>query len=381
MKKAGNIILIIILSIVMFFVGGIFVILLLLSPVGKIFNKGNNETTITSTTESGYNSCSTCKTGTLTVENGGISESVAKAYDSVVMIKIYKGSTMSGSGSGFFYKKDDNYGYIMTNYHVIDGATSIKVKTVAKDDVEAEVLGGDKFLDIAVVRVAVKDVVAVAKIGSTEELKLGETVFAIGTPVGINYFNTVTGGHVSGLKRQITVSVESTSDWVQEVIQIDAAINPGNSGGPLFNFNGEVIGVNSMKLINNSIEGMGFTIKIEDAMKHVSEFEKGKSIERPYLGITYVDVSESAALRYYGIKIDSSIKSGVVVRGLENSSSAAKAGIQKGDVITKINDDNVTSTAFLRYLLYKYNVGDTIKVTINRNGTVKTVEVKLTAKD
>ena len=378
-SSAGRIVLTIILSIVMFFVGGIFVILLLLSPVGKVFNKGNNDNN-TSNTSTEYNSCSTCKTGTLTVENGGISESVKKAYDSVVMVKIYKNGKNSGSGSGFFYKKEGNYGYIMTNYHVIDGVDSVKIKTVAKDNVEGKVMGGDKYLDIAVIRVAASDVVSVAKIGSTEKLQLGETVFAIGTPVGENYFNTVTGGYVSGLKRQVTVSVEKTSDWVQEVIQVDAPINPGNSGGPLFNFNGEVIGVNSMKLINSSIEGMGFSIKIEDAMKHVSTFEKGESINRPYLGISYLNVSEKTALRYYGITIPSDLESGVVVASVENGSSAKQAGLQKGDVIIKVNDDKATSVAFLRYLLYKYDVGDTIKITVNRDGREKTFDVKLTAK-
>lgn len=379
MSKTGRVILTIILSIIMFFVGGVFVILLLLSPVGKLFNKGNNNTGTTTTTTT-YNSCSVCKTGTLTVENGGISESVKKAYDSVVMVKIYKNGKYSGSGSGFFYKKEGNYGYIMTNYHVIDGATSVKIKTVANDSVDGTVMGGDKYLDIAVIRVAASDVVAVAKIGSTENLQLGDTVFAIGTPVGENYFNSVTGGHVSGLKRQVTVSVNSTSDWVQEVIQIDAAINPGNSGGPLFNFNGEVIGVNSMKLINSSIEGMGFSIKIEDAMKHVATFEKGDELVRPYLGITYLNVTEKAALRYYGITIPDDIEKGVVVGSVDNGYGAKEAGMQKGDVIIKVNDDEASSVAFLRYLLYKYEVGDTIKVTINRNGTIKTLNVKLTAK-
>ena len=135
-----------------------------------------------------------------------------------------------------------------------------------------------------------------------------------------------------------------------------------------------------MKLINSSIEGMGFTIKIEDAMKHVATFEKGESIVRPYLGISYLNVTEKAALRYYGITIPSDIEKGVVVASIENGTGAKEAGIQTGDVITKINDDEASSVAFLRYLLYKYKVGDTIKITINRNGSIKTVNVKLTAK-
>ncbi len=358
--------------IMMFLLGGGFAFAILRLPIFNDNSSGNNDIH--------YNSCSNCMSGTTVVENGGIKESVKKVYDSVVMVKIYKNKTTLGSGSGFVYKKDSKYGYIMTNYHVIEKAETVKIRTVADDEVDGKVLGGDKFMDIAIVRIPADKVVAVAKIGSTENLQLGETVFAIGTPVGEEYFNTVTSGIVSGLNRKVTVSVESTGDWVQEVLQIDVAINPGNSGGPLFNFNGEVIGVNSMKLVNSDIEGMGFTIKIEDAMKHVEEFEKGESLKRPYLGVSYIDATETAALKYYGIRIDNSITEGVVVASVENGSAADKAGLQKADVILKLNDDKVSSNAYLRYLLYKYNIGDTIKITYNRSGKEYTTSVKLTEK-
>jgi len=327
-----------------------------------------------------YNSCSNCKSGTMVVENGGISESVSKVYDSVVMINVYKSGTLTGSGSGFIYKKDAKYGYIMTNYHVIDGATSVKIKLTSEEIIDGEILGGDKYMDIAIIRIDKEFVISVAKIGSTNNLKPGETVFAIGTPVGDEYFNSVTGGYISGLNRKIAVTVETKNDWVQDVLQIDVAINPGNSGGPLFNFNGEVIGVTSLKLVNSQIEGMGFAIKIEDAMKHIESFETSKEIDRPMLGISYIDVSQKAALQYYGIKIDSSLEEGVVIVKIEKDSAAQKAGLKNSDVITKVNNDNVSSSAYLRYLLYKYNIGDTIKITYNRNGTTTTTSVKLTDK-
>ena len=372
-KRKAPILLIVFFILLAFVVGGAIMFAVLKSPLFKSNDNVEDVDVI-------YNSCSNCKSGTLTVENGGISESVAKVYDSVVMVKVYKNGTLSGSGSGFVYKKDDKYGYIMTNYHVIEGSTSVKVKFTSEEEVEGTVLGGDKYIDIAVIKVDKKSVISVAKIGDTSKLKLGETVFAIGTPVGEEYFNTVTGGYISGLNRKMTVDVETKNDWVQDVIQVDAAINPGNSGGALFNFNGEVIGVTSMKLVDSKIESMGFAIKIEDAMKHVETFEKGEEIERPILGISYIDVSQKTALQYYGFKIDSSLEEGVVIAKLEENSVAGKAGIKKGDVITKINDDNVSSSAHLRYLLYKYNVGDTIKVTYNRDGKTSTVEVKLTEK-
>jgi serine protease Do len=266
----------------------------------------------------------------------------------------------------------------MTNQHVVDDATGIKILLTSGEEVEGTILGGDEYLDIAVIRIPAEKVISVASIGSTENLKLGEQIFAIGTPVGEEYFNTVTSGYVSGIDRKVTVSVKSNNDWVQEVIQIDASINPGNSGGPLVNYNGEVIGINSMKLVDSSIEGMGFSIKIEDAMKHISTLENGKGISRPLLGITHCNVSDTYTLKRYGITLDSSIDEGIVVISVEDGSGASKAGLKKGDVIVKLNDDDVTDMAYLKYLLYKYNAGDTINLTYIRNSKTKTTKVTLT---
>ncbi len=324
-----------------------------------------------------YNSCSNCMTGTMVVENGGIRETVKKSYDSVVMIKNTLKNGSAASGSGFVYKVDDDYGYIMTNQHVVDGAAKITVKFASDEEVEGTVLGGDKYIDIAVVRVPVKYVISIAKIGSTEDLQIGETVVAIGTPVGEEYYNTVTGGYISGLNRKVTVSVDSQNDWVQDVLQIDASINPGNSGGVLLNVNGEVIGVTSLKLVNDSIEGMGFAIKIEDAMKHIDSMEKGKKIERPLLGITNINVTETAYLKRYGITLDDSIEEGIVVLEVEKDSICDEAGIKKGDVIVKLDGDKVTNTAYLKYLLYQHNIGDTIKLTYIRGTQEKVVQLTL----
>ena len=325
-----------------------------------------------------YNSCSNCMSGTMVVNNGGITQSVNKIYDAVVMVKNYQKNTLAGSGSGFIYKKDDKYGYIMTNQHVVEDATTVKVTLTSGETIDADLLGGDEYLDIAIVRIPVSKVISVATIGTTENLSLGDTVFTIGTPVGENYFNSVTGGYISGLDRKVTVSVQANSDWVQEVIQIDAAINPGNSGGPLVNFNGEVIGVTSLKLVDSTIEGMGFAIKIEDAMKHVEDLENGKKIERPLLGITHINATETYTLRQYGISLDSDITSGIVVLSVEEGSAADKAGLKKGDVVIGLNNDEVTNTAYLKYLLYKYSVGDEIKITYIRDNETKTATVTLT---
>ena len=210
----------------------------------------------------------------ITITDNDISEAVANVYDSVVMIKNYQKNKYAGSGSGFVYKTDDKYGYILTNYHVVKDATKLSVLYSNEEEVSAEYLSGDEYLDLAVVRVSKNSVIKVASLGKTSELALGDTVFAVGSPVGEEYYNSITRGIVSGLNRKITVSVQSTNDWFMKAIQIDAAINPGNSGGPLVNGKGEVIGINSMKLVDSSVEGMGFSIMIEDALAYTDLFEK-----------------------------------------------------------------------------------------------------------
>lgn len=317
-------------------------------------------------------------TNKVVVDNSGISAAVSKVYDSVVMIENYSRNKLQGSGSGFVYKTDKTYGYIMTNQHVVENSTSLKVKLTNNKEVEAKLLGGDNYLDIAIIAIPVNSVISVATIGSTSSLKLGDSIFTIGSPVGEEYFNTVTSGIISGLNRKITVSVESQNDWLMDVLQVDAAINPGNSGGPLLNSNGEVIGVNSLKLVDSQIEGMGFSIKIEDAMSHVKELESGKKIERPMLGINLLSATDENALRRYGISLNENIDYGVVVVSVVDGSGAAKSGLDKGDVITALDGGKVTNVANLKYMLYKYSPGDKIKVTYLRNGKEKTTTVTLT---
>lgn len=336
-------------------------------------NDGNN------TSNTGNNKGTYTGPSTLIVNNTGISESVEKIYNAVVLVENYKNGRLAGTGSGFVYKKDSKYGYIMTNQHVVEGATKVVLLFANEKKVDATVLGGDEYLDIAVLRVPVENILSVASIGSTEELKLGEAVFAIGSPVGEEYFNSITSGIISGMNRKVTVSVKATSDWIQEVLQVDAAINPGNSGGPLVNFNGEVIGVNSLKLVDSSVESMGFSIKIEDAMKHVKDLEAGKKIERPLLGINHINATDTYALARSGITLDKSIDYGIVVVDIVEGSGASKSDLKKGDVIIKIGDNKVTNSANLKYLLYKYTVGDKINLTYIRNGKNMVAEVTLTS--
>ena len=317
----------------------------------------------------------------VTITDNDISEAVSKVYDSVVMIKNYQKNKQAGSGSGVVYKTDSKYGYILTNYHVVEKADKITIVYTNGKEVDGVVLGGDQYLDISVVRVDKATVVKVAELGSTNKLQLGDTVFAVGSPVGEEYFNTVTRGIISGLNRKITVSVKTTDDWVMKAIQVDAAINPGNSGGPLFNGRGEVIGINSMKLVDDSVEGMGFSIMIEDALHYTSLFETGKNIDRPLLGITLMNVEQRDYLYHYNISIPDTIKNGVVVISVEKDSGASKSDLKKGDVIIKIGSEEIINQAYLKYVLYSYNVGDTIDVTYIRDGKEYMTKVTLTKND
>ena len=175
----------------------------------------------------------------------------------------------------------------------------------------------------------------------------------------------------------VSVNNSNSQDYLMKVLQTDAAINPGNSGGPLLNVNGEVIGVNSMKLVEDQIEGIGFAIPIEYAMKHVKTLEEGKKIEWPIIGISMVNVSDKSTLYAKNISISNNLKVGVVITEVFKDSNAINSGLKKGDVIVAINEELVKNIAYLRYELFKYKPGDTIQLTIFRNSKQYKVSVKL----
>lgn len=311
-------------------------------------------------------------------ESDTIKSGVDKIYNAVVVIESYKGSKLSGSGTGFVYKKDDKNGYIITNYHVIKEATSLKVVNTNNESVAAKVLGGDEYEDIAVLSIDVDAALGVAEIGSSEESSVGDTLFTVGTPVGSEYMGTVTKGILSGKDRTVTVDLENNNSYIMQVLQTDAAINPGNSGGPLCNINGQVIGVNSLKLVEDTIEGMGFAIPIELVMTSVDRLEKGLKIVRPVLGIESLDADNTYALYRNNILLDDDIDSGVVIVNVIDGTPAKEVGFTKGDVILEVEGNEVIDSAHLKYILYKYTVGDRIKVTYYRDGKIKETTVLLT---
>ncbi|MBR3660557.1 MAG: trypsin-like peptidase domain-containing protein [Bacilli bacterium] len=369
MKKNNSLNLIICLFIA--FIGGGLLMYYIFYNTDALDNSGT-------TVASGINTCKSCN-GTVIVNDGSLSAAVDKIYDAVMMVRNYKGDQIQSTGSGFVYKTDDKYGYLLTNHHVVDGATKITLIRSDDQEIEGEVLGSDSYLDLAVVRIAKKDVLDVASIGTSENSKLGDTVFTVGSPLGYEYRGTVTDGILSGKDRMVTVSISGNSDdYVMKVLQTNAAVNPGNSGGPLLNAEGEVIGIISLKLVETQVENMGFAIPIEYAMSHIENLEKGNALVRPMLGISMINVNDTYSLYRSGIMLDKSITDGVVVVEVSKDSGASKSDLQKGDVIIKLNDEKIANYAYLRYELYKYNVGDTITVTYLRDGKEHTTKVTLT---
>ncbi len=313
------------------------------------------------------------------VDENGISEGIANIYDSVVVVENYQRNTLAGIGSGFIY---DASGYIMTNHHVVDNASEVKVILMSGETIDASIVGSDEYADIAVIKIDPNYITKVAKLGSSENTKVGDTVFTIGSPVSSDYKGTVTRGILSGKDRMVEVSITSNAhDWIMNVMQTDAAINPGNSGGPLCNINGEVIGVNSMKLVQSQIEGIGFAIPIEYALEYAKTIVSGEKIKRAYLGISMGDITSRYYLLRRGINLDSDVTSGVIVYDVETNGPAYNAKLQKGDVIVKIGNYDVKNVAELRYYLFKYKPNDTIKISVKRGSETLTLDITLGTSD
>lgn len=325
----------------------------------------------------------------VTVTDTGIRDAVSKLYNASVIVEV--GSTkdkLSGWGSGFVYKKDSKYGYIFTNHHVVEGAKNIKIVLADESEVEGELVGSDEYADVAVVKIPADKVIAVAEIGKSKDVLVGDTIFAIGTPVSLEYSFTVTRGILSGKNRMVEMTSSSKGSsifqtsgdsWYMNLLQIDASINSGNSGGPLANSNGQVIGITNSKLSSStmsgtSIENIGFAIPIEDALAVAEYLESNGKVTRPVLGVTMTSVEGA---EYNGVAISDKITSGAVVTDVSSGSTADDAKLKKGDVITKLDDYNIKDYKYLKYYLYRYRVGDKVKITYIRGDKEKTVEVTL----
>ncbi|PXZ20084.1 S1C family serine protease [Lactobacillus helveticus] len=280
-------------------------------------------------------------------------------------------------GSGVVYMKSNGKGYIVTNNHVISGSDAVQVLLANGKTVNAKVVGKDSTTDLAVLSIDAKYVTQTAQFGDSKHLEAGQTVIAVGSPLGSEYASTVTQGIISAPARTISTS----SGNQQTVIQTDAAINPGNSGGALVNSAGQVIGINSMKLAQSSdgtsVEGMGFAIPSNEVVTIVNELVKKGKITRPQLGVRVIALQGIPEGYRSRLKIKSNLKNGIYIAFVSRNGSAANAGIKSGDVITKVDGKKVDDVASLHSILYSHKVGDTVNVTVNRNGKNVDMKVKL----
>lgn len=293
---------------------------------------------------------------------------------------------LAGEGSGVIYKKDGNTAYIVTNYHVIEGASSLEVLMAGGQKVTAEVVGSDAYSDLAVLKIDAKYVKETATFGNSDKLTVGEPAIAVGSPLGSEYANSATEGIVSSLNRNVTLQNSQGQTINVNAIQTDAAINPGNSGGALINIQGQVIGITSSKITSTpsgtsgsgvSVEGMGFAIPANDVVNIINKLEKDGKVIRPALGVQMVNLSSLSQNMLSSLNLPENVTNGVAIAEVQSGMPAAKAGLKQGDVIVKINDDEITSSVNLQSTLYKSSIGDTIKVTYYRDGKQATANIKL----
>lgn len=316
---------------------------------------------------------------TTTVEEiSDLKTAINNVYEATVYIEVSDNRGSISSGSGFVYKVEKDDGYILTNYHVIEGGSEFVVTFTDGTETKAEFVNGDEYYDVAILKVDSDKVNEVATLGDSAAVELGDTVFTVGAPLGKEYMGTITKGIVSGVNRMVSVSLNSGT-YLMEVIQTDASINSGNSGGPICNIKGEVIGITSSKLVGSGVEGMGFAIPINSVNSIINNIESGETIERPYLGVQLVDLSNTFALQYYyGITIGSDVEFGAVLSYIEEDKPADKAGLEIGDVIVEMDGKKVEDVAYFKYLLYKYSIGEKITVKYYRNNSLNETTIELT---
>lgn len=269
-----------------------------------------------------------------------------------------------GQGSGVIFQINDENVMVVTNEHVVDGASDVMVTLYDNKQVSASIVGIDSETDLAVIKIHKKDIpkeilnkIVAAKLGNSDKLKVGETAIAMGNPMGYN--NTVTVGVISALNREIELP-----DKKLKLVQTDAAINPGNSGGALVNIKGEVIGINTIKIADTKVEGIGFAIPINAVKPIITELVKNGSISRPYLGILGKDIDKNVSELY-------ELPMGVFVSDVMEKSAADIAGLEKGDVIIEFEGEKIFAMEQLSKLIKDKKVGDTIKMKIIRNGNQK----------
>ena len=358
-----------------------------------VTNPANQATT--PATQASQTQVEPTKTSTASQGATDITKVVAEVKNAVVSV-INKQSTsrnsLSGTqqssgelataseGSGVIYKNADGYAYIVTNYHVIANSQELEVLLADGTRAKAEIVGSDQWTDLAVIRIANTNVSTVAEFANSDEVEVGQTAIAIGSPLGSEFATSVTQGIVSATNRAVATDVDGDGqeDWVVTAIQTDAAINPGNSGGALINSAGQVIGINSMKISKSSVEGMGFAIPSNEVVSIIKQLEENGKITRPALGISMVNLTSVNTRVVQQMNLPSDVKSGVVIAEVASKGSAKAAGLQAYDVIVEMDGQKIEGIQNLRKVLYSHKVGDKLEVTYYRNGQKQTTTISLT---
>lgn len=317
--------------------------------------------------------------------NSDITKAVNKVKPAVVGIVNFAESgdplnpqkKSQGTGSGIIFERTNGKARVVTNNHVIAGSSDLQVIIPYKDGsktVQAKLLGGDSVTDLAVLEINDQYVTNVAQFGNAATLQAGEPAIAIGNPLGLE--SSVTTGVISSPKRSIDVTEYMATD----AIQTDAAINPGNSGGALVNAAGQVIGINSLKIAESGVEGLGFAIPVNDAVPIINSLIKNGEVPRPYFGVTLIDLKELPENVWNEtLQLPNTIQGGTVVRSVSASTPAARSGLRPKDVIVKLDNQGIKTRSELRSYLYKSKKPlDSVKVTFYRNGKLQTTDLKLT---
>lgn len=332
------------------------------------------------------------KQSNTSLEEPNITSAIDKAHHAIVSVINYQNVTQftssdtlleeAGVGSGVIYKIDTatNTAYVVTNHHVIDGAEKIEITLSHGVTTTAEIVGKDALTDLAVLKISSQDVKAAATFANSQNVKVGQTVLAIGSPLGSELSTTVTKGIVSAVNRAIPVDTnnDDIEDWASETLQTDAAINPGNSGGALVDLNGDVIGINSMKIADTAVEGIGFAIPSNDVVTIITTLEKDGQISRPVLGVSLIDLSEVNSNDKTDIlQLPQDVTEGVVLDRIVPNSASDKAKLEMYDVIVSWNNQPITDSVSLRRQLYQHKIGDQIELGIYRQGQLQKVTLQL----
>ncbi|MER2089195.1 MAG: trypsin-like peptidase domain-containing protein [Sporosarcina sp.] len=325
--------------------------------------------------------------------NNDITDIVGKVADSVVGVtnlqtvrdpwSPVEKTRETGSGSGVIYKKQGDKAYIVTNHHVVEGAQELEITFDDGSKTAGKLVGGDMWTDLAVIEIDAKVVKTVIEFGDSDALKRGEPVIAIGNPLGLGFSGSVTVGVVSGKDRSIPIDFDEngTIDWFADVLQTDAAINPGNSGGALINLAGQLIGINSMKISEATVEGIGLAIPVNLALPIIDQLEKFGKVNRPTMGVTLLDLRSIPAEQQRDmLKLPATVTDGVVINEVMNNSAAQSAGVKQYDVIVEMDGEKIGDMVSLRKHLYNAkDVGDTMQMKVYRDG--KLLEIEMVLKD